>query len=271
MFWKRLNLEKKKNLFSMLIVDLGTMGTIYGWPAARSTTRHSKLSGTNAAITGIVSALAFAACIACAVFFLLHSLHLRREQARRRRVVVASIMFDEKDRILVHSTDGMLPMYDIASLTGGVHGNSNGRGSFIQSLSSESTVLGMDLSTGHEAFVSALKLSWMWRNPITSQQNSTLLLDNKNQSQSHSHSHSHSHAAQLPADSMLPTLLDIRRGSMVTNHTSTTLTGSRSMPLSISKFLEKFSTSSGHLAMRLTGQTNGIRRLGVLYDQILTT
>lgn len=263
--------KKKKNLFSMLIVDLGTMGTIYGWPAARSTTRHSKLSGTNAAITGIVSALAFAACIACAVFFLLHSLHLRREQARRRRVVVASIMFDEKDRILVHSTDGMLPMYDIASLTGGVHGNSNGRGSFIQSLSSESTVLGMDLSTGHEAFVSALKLSWMWRNPITSQQNSTLLLDNKNQSQSHSHSHSHSHAAQLPADSMLPTLLDIRRGSMVTNHTSTTLTGSRSMPLSISKFLEKFSTSSGHLAMRLTGQTNGIRRLGVLYDQILTT
>ncbi|OWZ25845.1 hypothetical protein C345_07038 [Cryptococcus neoformans A2-102-5] len=249
----------------------GTMGTIYGWPAARSTTRHSKLSGTNAAITGIVSALAFAACIACAVFFLLHSLHLRREQARRRRVVVASIMFDEKDRILVHSTDGMLPMYDIASLTGGVHGSSNGRGSFIQSLSSESTVLGMDLSTGHEAFVSALKLSWMWRNPIMSQQNSMLSLDSKNQSQPHSHSHSHSHAAQSQADSMLPTLLDIRRGSMVTNHTSTTLTGSRSVPLSISKFLEKFSTSSGHLAMRLTGQTNGITRLGVLYDQILTT
>lgn len=104
-----------------------------------------------------------------------------------------------------------------------------------------------------------------------SQQNSMLSLDSKNQSQPHSHSHSHSHAAQSQADSMLPTLLDIRRGSMVTNHTSTTLTGSRSVPLSISKFLEKFSTSSGHLAMRLTGQTNGITRLGVLYDQILTT
>lgn len=175
-------------------------------------------------------------------------------------------MFDEKDRVLVHSTDGMLPMCDIANLTGGVHGNSSGRGSFIQSLSSESTVLGMDLSTGHEAFVSALKLSWMWRNPIMSQQNSVHLLDSKSQSQSHSH------AAHAQTDSMFaPTLLDIRRGSMVTNHTSTTLTGSRSVPLSISKFLEKFSTSSGHLAMRLTGQMNGITRLGVLYDQILTT
>lgn len=249
---------------------LATMGTIYGWPAARSITKHSQLSGTNAAITGIVSALAFAACIACTVFFFLHSLHLRREQARRRRVVVASVMFDEKDRILVNSTDGMLPMCDIASLIGGVHGGANGRGSFIHSLSSESTVLGMDLSTGHEAFVSALKLSWMWRNPTTSQQNS--LLSSQSHSRSHSHSHLHLHTTQSQTDSaMASSLLDIRRGSMITNNTSTTLTGSRSVPLSISKFLEKFSTSSGHLAMRLTGQVNGITRLGVLYDQILTT
>ncbi|WVQ73683.1 hypothetical protein IAR50_003263 [Cryptococcus sp. DSM 104548] len=235
----------------------GMMGTTYAWPRDKGTSKHSQLTGTNAAITGVVAALAFTACIACAVFFVLHSLHQRREQARRRRVVIASVMFDDRDRILVSSADGMLPMCDIANLTGGVN-SSSGKASFIQSMTSDSTVLGLDLSTGHEAFVSALKLSWMWKSasnaPVSTSGGS---IDGKSQTQSET--------------ALTAALADIRRGSMVTSNTATTATGSRAVPISITKFLEKFSISSGQLALRLTGQMTGITRLGVLYDQILTT
>ncbi|ODO09232.1 hypothetical protein I350_02832 [Cryptococcus amylolentus CBS 6273] len=234
----------------------GMMGTIYAWPRDRGTSKHAQLTGTNAAITGVVAALAFSACIACAVFFVLHSLHQRREQARRRRVVVASVMFDDRDRILVSSTDGMLPMCDIANLSGGVH-SSSGKASFIQSMTSDSTVLGLDLSTGHEAFVSALRLSWLWKSPAGSHMSASGSIDGKSQTQSE--------------NAFAATLADIRRGSMGTSNTTTTATGSRAVPISITKFLEKFSISAGQLALRLTGQMNGITRLGVLYDQILTT
>ncbi|WRT65474.1 uncharacterized protein IL334_002417 [Kwoniella shivajii] len=230
----------------------GMMGTTYGWPVTRGISQHNKLTGTNVVITGIVSALAFSACIACAVFFVLHSLNLKRERARRRRVVVAAVFLDDRDRVLVNSTDGMLPMCDIASLSGG--DVPDARKSFIQSVSSDSTVLGMDLTTGHDAFVSALKLSWTWKNPSLAATHPTVLTEGRVQA----------------SDSVLQsTFADIRRGSMVT--TNTTATGNSRPPVSLTKFLERFTISSCQLAVRLLGQTDGISRLGVLYDQILTT
>ncbi|WWC87478.1 uncharacterized protein L201_002367 [Kwoniella dendrophila CBS 6074] len=235
----------------------GMMGTTYAWPASRGISRHNKLTGTNVVITGIVAALAFSACIACAVFFFLHSLNLRRERARRRRVVVAAVLLDDRDRVLVNSTDGMLPMCDIASLTGG--GDlPNPKKSFIQSVSSDSTVLGMDLTTGHDAFVSALKLSWTWKNPS--------LISNQNQLTSSTNTNTTSNNESI----LQSTFADIRRGSIVTTNTNTGTMGSRP-PVSLTKFLERFTISSCQLAVRLLGQTDGISRLGVLYDQILTT
>ncbi|WVW79789.1 hypothetical protein I302_101759 [Kwoniella bestiolae CBS 10118] len=235
----------------------GMMGTTYAWPVSRGISRHNKLTGTNVVITGIVAALAFSACIACAVFFLLHSLNIRRERARRRRVVVAAVLLDDRDRVLVNSTDGMLPMCDIASLTGGDMPDT--KKSFIQSVSSDSTVLGMDLTTGHDAFVSALKLSWTWKNPSLAPLQSTATMnstttDGRNANES----------------ILQATFADIRRGSMLTTNTTTGTAGSRP-PVSITKFLERFTISSCQLAVRLLGQTDGISRLGVLYDQILTT
>ncbi|WVQ78685.1 hypothetical protein IAT38_000772 [Cryptococcus sp. DSM 104549] len=255
----------------------GMMGTIYAWPINKGTNKHAQLTGTNVAITGVVAALAFTACIACAVFFILHSIHQRREQARRRRVVVAAVLMDERDRVLVNSTDGMLPMCDIASLTGG-GGDSKRAGSFMQSMSSDSTVLGMDLSTGHDAFVSALKLSWTWRHPALSHMHPVMPFDRNSQGTAVTGATAGSvttNQTQGPgqADSTLAmTLAEIRRASQLTANTVTTATGGHQpVPISITKFLEKFATSSGQLAMRLTGQMNGITRLGVLYDQILTT
>ncbi|WVR04025.1 hypothetical protein IAU60_001024 [Kwoniella sp. DSM 27419] len=230
----------------------GMMGTLYAWPIQRGINRHTKLTGTNVVITGIVAALAFAACIACAVFFLLHSIKQRRERARRRRVVVAAVLLDDRDRVLVNSTDGTLPMCDIASLTGGDVPDS--RRSFNQSLSSDSTVLGMDLTTGHDAFVSALKLSWTWKNPSLAP--SQIALETK---------------TPTSESVWAATLADIRRGSMITTNTTNSGAASKATPVSLTKFLERFTSSSCQLAVRLLGQADGISRLGVLYDQILTT
>jgi hypothetical protein len=237
----------------------GMMGTTYAWPRGQSITRHDLLKGTNGAIVGVVSALAFAACLACGVFFLIEALKARRERKRRRRVVVAAIMLDEYDRVLVNSTDGLPPMCDIASLSGndtkssrsttvtpGAGGTMTGTGE------GASTLIGMDLTPGHEAFISALKLSWFWRNPEYSPTLSTL-----------------NHEAAVPV-SIDATLNEIRRGSFQTATTSLTSV-SRPTRVTVTKFLEKFVVSSGQLASRLTGHTEGIQRIGVLYDQILTT
>ncbi len=232
-------------------------GTIYAWPTGTGIKPSEMLTGTNKVITAVVAALAFLACIACGVFFVLHSLKLRRERARRRRVVVAAVLIDPSDRILVSSTDGMLPMCDIASLSGNGETTSSHRSmrSHPASLTSDSTVLGMNLTTGHEAFVSAMKISWGWRQPGM-QLASASTPEDLNLRGINSHN--------------TGTLADGRRGSLVTMESNVTSTG-RAVRLSVTKFLDRFSTSSNQLAVQLLGSTDGLSRLGVLYDQILTT
>lgn len=231
------------------------MGTIYAWPRGEGIDRHVMLQGTNRVITAIVAALAFLTCIACCIFFLLHSLRIKRERARRRRVVVAAVFIDSADRILVDASDGMLPMCDIASLTGSGELSSSKRSikSNFGSVNSESTLLGMELTPGHDAFVSALKMSWAWKNPNVSTSNSAGLPS----------------SVQTGQATLAGTIADIRRGSMTTIDSSAP--SPRIMRLSVTKFLERFAVSAGQLASRLIGQQDGISRLGVLYDQILTT
>ena len=237
----------------------GMMGTIYAWPAGQGIVPGAVLVGTNKAITGIVAALAFLACIACCVFFTLHSLKLRREKARRRRVVVAAVFLDPLDRVLVNSTDGMLPMCDIANLSGNASGtlasHRSLKSSANMSWNSDSTVLGMDLTTGHDAFVSAMKMSWAWTNPGFAPPNSYVPPSEE--------------AAATGTSTLASTIGDIRRASLQTVDSS--VTTSRQVRLSVAKFLERFAMSSGQLATQLLGQQDGISRLGVLYDQILTT
>lgn len=239
-----------------MLTDVGMMGTIYGWPRGAGITGHEMLEGTNRAITAIVATLAFLACLACGVFFLLQSRSLQKERARRRRVVVAAVFLDEQDRVLVDSTNGLIPMCDIASLSGSGDIPSSKRSvrSGLGSVSSDSTVLGMDLTTGHDAFVAAVRMSWSWKNPnIVQAQTARQASDTQ----------------QIGQQTLAGTPADIQRGSLMTM--DSTSPSSKQMRLSVNKFLERFAISSSQLASRLIGQQDGISRLGVLYDQILTT
>lgn len=230
------------------------MGTIYGWPTDHPISKQDMLTGTNVAITGLVVALAFAACVACAVFFAVSSWTLRRERMRRRRVVVAAVFLDNYNRILVNSTDGMLPMCDIASLAGSEETPGSKRSALRSSGASgstDTTVLGMDLTPGHEAFVSAMRMSWAWKSGQTP---TPAVLTNE---------------AVKSQVNMNSAMSDIRRGSYGT--VTSSVAGSRPVRLSIAKFLEMFGNAASQLAVRVTGQSEGISRLGVLYDQILTT
>jgi hypothetical protein len=111
----------------------------------------------------------------------------------------------------------------------------------------------MDLTAGHDAFVSALKMSWSWRSGLNPNPN-TLTQEAIN--------------GQVAMNSAVA---DIRRGSQYTMGSSVNAQDSRPVRLSIAKFLEMFGNAAGQLAVRVTGQNEGIMRLGVLYDQILTT
>jgi hypothetical protein len=241
------------------------MGTTYAWPIDTPINQHDVLGGTNGAIVGIVTALALAACLACAVFFVFEYYQARRERARRRRVVVASIMLDDQDRILVNSTDGLPPMCDIASLSGAGEISTSKRADRNSLASGASTILGMDLTPGHEAFVNALRLSWFWRNP----QYSALNPFNKDREANSSSAYTTSATGIIPSVNF--SIQEIRRGSMQTVNSSVVGVSSRPSKLSVNRFLERFVVSAGQLAVRLTGQEDGIQRLGVLYDQITTT
>ena len=234
-------------------------GTIYAWPIGRGISPSSLLLGTNRVITAIVAALALLTSIACTVFFVLQSLKNHRERARRRRVVVAAVFLDGHDRVLVNATDGMLPMCDIANLTGldDMPGSKKSTKSNVFSLGSDSTVLGMDLTPGHDAFLSALKMSWAWRNPSVALPN-TLFPPSET-----------AMGSSYGQTTFAGTIADIRRGSAMTMESS--MTNGRASRLSKGTFLERFAVSSGQLALQLVGQQDGISRLGVLYDQILTT
>lgn len=244
------------------------MGTTYAWPINTPINQHDVLGGTNGAIVGIVTALAFAACLACAVFFAFEYYQSRRERERRRRVVVASIMLDDQNRILVNSTDGLPPMCDIASLSGAGEIRQSSKRSTRDSLSSgASTILGMDLTPGHEAFVNALRLSWFWRNPqysalnpFTKEREANVISGNTNTTNGTGTVHT-----------VAASIVEIRRGSMATETSSVIGGNARPSRLSVNRFLERFVVSAGQLAVRLTGQEDGIQRLGVLYDQITTT
>lgn len=230
------------------------MGTIYGWQMNRRPGRGAEMSSNKRAITGLVAALAFVACLGVAAFILVNSIRDRKERARRRRIVVASVLLDDQGRMLVSAIDGLLPMCDIASLTPRDVKKKNQKNVHDQ----------LDLTTANDAFVQSLKMSWSWRNPFWSAMNpfasvTDLLTGNTMEDTSTEMS------GFVPPG-------HVRRPSNFTNAES--VMSGHSQPtqrLSVARFLERFALAATQLSVRLTGQQNGIGRLGVLYDRILTT
>lgn len=249
----------------------GMRGTVYGWESDRRPNASTSMSGTKRAITGVVAALAFVACLGVSTFIVINSVRDRKERARRRRVVVASVLLDDQDRMLVSAIDGLLPMCDIASLSAADSALKKKGGALSETASSvETSGLGVDLTTHNEAFLQAMKMSWSWRNPFWSSLNPFA-------SVSDVAGPGLDTAAMTPPPPMtpLPPATPLQhRGSVVTTGTGAgSVMSGMTVPtrLNIARFLEKFAVSVTQLSVRLTGKQEGLSRLGVLYDQILTT
>lgn len=249
---------------------MGMQGTVYGWEQDRRPNSSTAMSGTKRAITGIVCALALIASLGVTTFVVINSIRDRKERARRRRVVVASVLLDDQDRMLVSAIDGLLPMCDIASLSSADNKTKSGGALSDNASSIESSGLGVDLTTNNEAFLHAMKMSWSWRNTFWSSLNPFASvfdivggLDNATTPPPH---------VQIPLPPATP-VHQQHRGSVVTTGTMGSAISGTSVPtrLSIARFLEKFAVSATQLSVRLTGKQDGLSRLGVLYDQILTT
>lgn len=230
------------------------MGTIYGWEINRRPDRGAEMSANKRAITGLVAALAFVACLGVATFILVNSIRDRKERARRRRIVVASVLLDDQGRMLVSAIDGLLPMCDIASLTPRDVKKKNQKNVHDQ----------LDLTTANDAFVQSLKMSWSWRNPFWSAMNpfasvTDLLTGNTMEDTSTEMS-----GFAPPGHARRPSTFT-NAESVVSGYSAPT------QRLSVARFLERFALAATQLSVRLTGQQNGIGRLGVLYDRILTT
>ncbi len=252
----------------------GMRGTIYGWEQNRRPSGSTSMSGTKRAITGIVAALAFVACLGVATFIVINSMRDRKERARRRRVVVASVLLDNQDRMLVSAIDGLLPMCDIASLS--PTDDAVKMKVLSETASSiDSSGLGVDLTTHNEAFLQAMKMSWSWRNPFWSSLNpfataSDIVGANGLEL---APSPQPNAPAQLHPPPSTPLHMQ-HRGSVATNGTASgsVISGMTVLTkLNIARFLEKFAVSATQLSVRLTGKQDGLSRLGVLYDKILTT
>lgn len=221
-------------------------------------------------ITGIVAALAIIACFSIFTFSIVG--HLRNVSLRkgRRRVVIAAMIYDEEDRLLV-SPDGMLPMCDIASVDVDNKRSAN-RGKGWDAESTASSVLDIDLTNSHPAFIAALRSTWAWRQPgilPARRASASVPTDGSNGSITRSDSVSQ-------ADRAAPDMSrNARRISTLSLADSAvypgTLDGRAPMTLNVGKFMDRFSMAVGYLAGVVTGSEQGVRRLGVLYDRILTT
>lgn len=243
-------------------------GTSYGY-WANTTGNEVKSNGrTKNAITGIVATLAFVACLGVMSFIVINSLRDRKERARRRRVVVASVLLDDQDRMLVSAIDGLLPMCDIASLgPSDIPSVKKAKARDDGDSIAGTSTLGVDLTTGNDAFVQAMKMSWSWRNPFWSSLNPFASLSDiigQNVIEPTNSRLSGSRHA-------VPRSLNLARGSNATAAESVVSGLGVPTRVNIARFLEKFAISATQLSVRLTGQQEGLSRLGVLYDQILTT
>ena len=257
------------------VVDLSltrqpTLGTTYALIAGVVPPK-SAFGSTKKMITGIVASLAIIACLGIFTFSIVAHMRNLAHRKGRRRVVIAAMIYDEEDRLLV-SPDGMLPMCDIASIDVDNKKRNANRTKGWDAESTSSSVLDIDLTSSHPAFIAALRSTWAWRQPgvLPARRPSTSLPnDSSNGSSLHRDS-------VTQADRTTPDISrNARRISTLSLADSAvypgTLDGRAPMTLNVGKFMERFSIAVGFLAGVVTGSEQGVRRLGVLYDRILTT
>jgi hypothetical protein len=242
-------------------------GLIRGQPPPASARTALK---TKNAITGLVAALAFLTCIAILTFLIVAHVKTIRNKRGRRRVVLATMIYDQEDRLLV-GTDGILPMADIIateerSKTRPRRRSGLSRQKSVLSFDTSSTsssVLNLDLSPSHPAFIAALRSTWAWRQPGVIPPTTA--------------------AAQSPSvdvqsqaeEGRNNTESSARRGSLLSIAESASYPSVIGHPpplaQNVSKFLERFNAAVGRLAQLVSGSSKNVRRLGVLYDRMLTT
>lgn len=231
-------------------------------------------SGTKRTIIAICSALAFAACLGIVAFIIISQVRAISYKRNRRRVVVAAVLLDQNDRMLVWS-DGVLPMADIVAVDGDASQSRLKRHISSQHWDTQSTrssVLDVDLSIGHPAFIAALRSTWAWRQPGVYPQKqtsntlpdfSTTLTGPPSMQSSSAESHSFTeHSADRR-----PSYVSMSELASFPSMTPPQLP----VAMNVGKFLDRFIHSVSHLSSVITGHEGSVRRLGVLYDRVLTT
>ena len=241
-------------------------------------------------ITGIVSALAILACLCIFTFIVITHMQQVAHRRGRRRVVVATMIYDQHDRLLV-APDGVVPMCDIASVDVSTQAQQRSRRFSVQNMwsqgawdnrSTTSSVLDIDLSVSHPAFIAALRSTWAWRRPGTVPSRRGSLATGNNESllpTTHPPStRPTGHMGQTLWDSISGTprhYKDEHRASIVSMAESAVYPASLEdqlpMTQSVGKFLDRFINAACHLAGVVTGNESDVKRLGVLYDRILST
>jgi len=180
--------------------------------------------------------------------------------------VIASAIWDESTGNVLVSPDGMLPLTDIGSLEasdGAVGLKSSDR----ESVTSTSSTLDIDLVPSHPAFVASLRYTWFWRQPGAPPPN--LLQDRPPPTSTPSHDlnsvdERHGQSFDFPSHRQGSTADGVFSGSTSAGHSGVA-------DGTVADFLGRFSAAVAQLALEVTGNIQGTRRLGVLYDRILTT
>lgn len=231
---------------------------------------------TRIIITALVACLAVLACAALIISVIVAQRRLLSNKSRRRRVVIASAIWDESSGHVLVSPDGMLPLTDIGSLesTDGAVGlkSSDRVSAFVDGESVTSSVLDIDLVPSHPAFVASLRSTWFWRQPGAPPP--VLLQDRPAGFPNSTASHDLDSMEEMRHGQSLD-FPHSRRGSTADGiFSGTTSVGGHSGVAaegSVARFLDRFSSAVAQLALEVTGNVQGTRRLGVLYDRILTT
>jgi len=218
-------------------------------------------------ITGIIATLAIIACLAVFSFTVIAHLRNVNLSQGRRKVVLAAMIYDEDDRLLV-SPDGVLPMVDIASFDVDKKRRSLSRAGNWDADSTVSSVLDIDLNTSHPAFIAALRSTWAWRQPgVLPARRPSVSRSSPQAEGASGQERSSTETSSEPSRSRRISMLSLADSAAY----PASLDSRAPMTLNVGKFMDRFSTAVGYLASMVTGNDQGVRRLGVLYDRILTT
>ena len=217
-------------------------------------------------IIALVSSLAILSCLGLFVSVALAQRSRLRHRSRRRRVVVACAIWDLSTGQILVTPDGMLPLTDIGSLEstdGGAASNKSGdRGSTFggDAESVQSSVLDIDLTPSHPAFIASLRSTWFWRQPGAPP---PTLAKDRTVTTTATLSEAVGEDTR-PSQSMDLPSADRRRSSVEgLASAAPSMGGQGASEGSVARFLDRFSSAVAQLAIDVTGSTQEIGRAHV--------